>query len=67
MGGFTMDQLASSVTAFDCDIVRSAFMKSVIEDNIPEDQWRDYAAQIVRDFTGHSTVDPELLDWIVRK
>jgi hypothetical protein len=57
----------AKVSAFDCDILRTAFHKAVIEDNIPEDRWRDYAAGMVRDFTDNSEVDPDLLDWIVSK
>ena len=30
-----MDKLGVSVSAFDCDIIRSAFIKSVIEESIP--------------------------------
>ncbi|RJT27768.1 hypothetical protein D3227_35640 [Mesorhizobium waimense] len=62
-----MDKLGVSVSAIDCDILRSAFRKSVIEDEIPEDRWRDHAVQMIRDFTGAKAVDPDLLDWIVRK
>ena len=62
-----MDQLGLSVSSFDCDILRSVFTKSVVEDSIPEDQWLDYAAKMIRDFTGNSMVDPELLERIVRK
>jgi hypothetical protein len=62
-----MDQLASSVSAFDCDILRSAFRKAVIEEVIPEDRWKEYASQMIRDFTGVAMVDPDLLEWIVRK
>ena len=62
-----MDKLGVSVSAFDCDILRSTFTKSVIEDNIPEDRWWEYASQMVRDFTGIATVDPDLLNWIIRK
>ncbi|WP_281034954.1 hypothetical protein [Mesorhizobium waimense] len=40
-----MDKLGVSVSAIDCDILRSAFRKSVIEDEIPEDRWRDHAVQ----------------------
>lgn len=58
----------AKVSALDIDILRSAFRKAIIEENIQEDRWRDYAAKMVRDFTGSSdTVDPDLLDWIVRK
>jgi hypothetical protein len=57
----------AAVSAFDCDIIRSAFIKSVIEDNIPEAKWRTVAADLISDFTDSDDVDPELVDWIVRK
>ncbi|WP_192178821.1 hypothetical protein [Mesorhizobium amorphae] len=57
----------AKVSAFDRDILRSAFHKSVIEDAIPEARWREYASQMVRDFTGVETVETALLEWIVRK
>ncbi|PTE09945.1 hypothetical protein [Mesorhizobium helmanticense] len=62
-----MDKLAVSISAFDCDVLRSAFKNSVFEDNIPEDEWREYAAQMIRDLTGVETVDPDLVEWIVRR
>lgn len=55
------------ISAFDCEIVRGAFTKSVIEMNIPEDQWRSIASRLIGDFTDSDDIDPELLEWIVRK
>ncbi|WP_095081624.1 hypothetical protein [Mesorhizobium sophorae] len=55
------------MSALDCEILRSAFHKAVIEEKIPENQWRDYATQMVRDFARIETVDPGLLEWIMRK
>ena len=62
-----MDQPGIQVSAFDCETLRSAFIKSVIEQNIPEDQWREHAALLIADFTGSDDIDPDLLEWIVRK
>ena len=62
-----MDQPGNQVSSFDCDILRSTFVKTVIEANIPEDRWRTEAALLIRDLTGSSFIDPELLEWIVRK
>ena len=62
-----MDKLGVSVSSFDCDIIRNAFIKSVVELNIPEDQWRAYAALLIADFTGSDDIDSALLEWIVRK
>ncbi|MCF6114620.1 hypothetical protein [Mesorhizobium muleiense] len=60
-------QADAQVSVFDCDILRSAFIKTVIEENIPEDKWRSVAALLISDFTGSDDVDPDLLEWIVRK
>ena len=62
-----MDQRANQISAFDCDIIRSAFTKSVIEESIPEDRWREHAILLIRDFTGSDAIDPVLLEWITRK
>jgi hypothetical protein len=62
-----MDQPSHQVSCFDCDILRSAFVKSVIEKNIPEDQWRAEAALLIGDLTGSDDIDPKLLEWIARK
>lgn len=58
---------ADHISAFDCDVIHNAFRTWVLEEKIPEDRWRGSAAQMIRDFTGVPDVDPELLDWIVRK
>ncbi|RWN56960.1 hypothetical protein [Mesorhizobium sp.] len=60
-------QAGAQVSVFDCDILRSAFIKTVIEEKIPEDKWRSVAALLISDFTGSDDVDPDLLEWIVRK
>lgn len=54
------------VSAFDCEILRGAFHKAVIEECIPEERWREYATQLIREFTGLKAVDSEMLDWIIR-
>src|SRR4051812_43814923 len=67
MGGFTMDRPSDFISSFDCDVLRSAFIKLVIADRIPDDLWRSVGAQLISDFTGSDDVDPDLLEWIVRK
>lgn len=59
--------LRHSVSAFDCDVIREAFKAWVLEEHIPEHKWRDSAAQMVRSMTGREGVDPDMLEWIVRK
>lgn len=56
----------AKVSALDAEILRNAYRKAVIEENVPEDRWRDYASQLIRDYTGAKAVDAELLDWVVR-
>ncbi|MER8923590.1 hypothetical protein [Mesorhizobium sp. M0802] len=46
-----MAELLFDVSAFDCAILRAAFIKSVMEDNVPEKRWRALAASLVRDLT----------------
>ena len=62
-----MDRPGVSVSAFECDFLHSAFVKSLVEERIPEDQWRAYATLLIADLTGNDDVDPEFLEWIVRK
>lgn len=57
----------AKVSAFDCEILRSALRRAITEGEIPESQSREYAAQMIRDFTGDDEVDPDLLEWIVRE
>ena len=67
MGVGIMDQPGIQISAFDCDIIRSAFIKSVLEQNIPDDQWRAKATLLITEFMGSADIEPELLEWIVRK
>jgi hypothetical protein len=57
----------NSVSAFECDVIREAFKKSVIEESVPADQWRNHAARLIRAFTSVEDIDPAMLDWIARK
>ncbi|WP_156913685.1 hypothetical protein [Mesorhizobium sp. WSM3224] len=61
-----MTQPRNSVSAFDCDMLRNAFIKSVIQGKVPEDKWRALAADLISDFTDNDDIDPELLEWIMR-
>ena len=61
------DYSADVISTFDCNILRYAFRTSVIEDQIPEDQWQGFAALLIRDYTGNSDFDSGLLAWIVQK
>lgn len=42
------DSDSDHVSAFDCDVIHEAFKKSVLEENIPADQWRNHAASLIR-------------------
>ena len=54
------------ISASDCNVLRGAFVKCVIEKNIPQDRWRDEAALLIRDYTDSEDVDSNLLEWIIR-
>ncbi|MDX8437627.1 hypothetical protein RFN25_29930 [Mesorhizobium abyssinicae] len=43
------DHSADAISTFDCNILGDAFRTSVIEKQIPEDQWQGYAALLIRD------------------
>ncbi|AZO11202.1 hypothetical protein EJ074_20495 [Mesorhizobium sp. M3A.F.Ca.ET.080.04.2.1] len=60
-------QPRGDITAFECDVIREAFRKWVVEDNVPEDQWRERARRLVHTMTGVEDIDPQMLDWIVQK
>lgn len=55
------------LTALDADIIRSAFLKEVHESKAPESQWREMAMQLIQSYTGQMEVDPDMLDWIIRR
>ena len=54
------------ISSSDCNVLRGAFVKCVIEKNIPQDRWRDEAALLIRDYTDSDDVDSNLLEWIIR-
>ncbi|ESX50779.1 hypothetical protein X760_31635 [Mesorhizobium sp. LSHC422A00] len=55
------------VSAYQADVIRSAFRGLVRETGKPECQWRDLAKALVRDFTGCERIEAALVDWIVGK
>jgi hypothetical protein len=55
------------ISAFECEILRTAFKKSVMEESIPEYRWQSHAKLMVCELTDHEDIDPDVLDWIVRK
>ncbi|MBZ9863379.1 hypothetical protein [Mesorhizobium sp. CA12] len=54
-------------SCFEFDVMREAFTRWVDEDEIPEDQWRPRATKLVRIMTGDDYVDPNVVEWIMRK
>ncbi|KRB23396.1 MULTISPECIES: hypothetical protein [Mesorhizobium] len=58
---------SKNISALDCEILRGAFRKSVVENRIAEQQWRMHAEELVRELTGIDEIDPDVLDWIVAK
>lgn len=56
----------SKMTALDCDIIRSAVRKSIVERRIAEGERRQYARLLALELTDLDEIDPDILDWIVR-
>ncbi|MDG4874186.1 hypothetical protein P9273_03615 [Mesorhizobium sp. WSM4935] len=52
---------------FEYDVMRGAFQRWVDEDKVPEDQWRPRATKLVRIVTGDDYVDPNIVEWIIKK
>ncbi|MBE1710670.1 MULTISPECIES: hypothetical protein [Mesorhizobium] len=61
------DHSDKKVTALDCEILRGAFRKSVVEHRVAEREWRMHARVLARELTELDEIDPDILDWIVRK
>lgn len=61
------DYSGDRISAFDCEILRGAFRKSVVEKRIAEREWRMHARLLARELTELDEIDPDILDWIVRK
>jgi hypothetical protein len=61
-----MDQsdTGDHVSAFDFDIVREAFRKSVRELNLAEEHWAAHAKSLFQDFTG-SEPDDTMVNHII--
>jgi len=45
-----MDKRAVSVSSFECEVLRSTFKKSVIEEKIPKQRWREHALLLFRTY-----------------
>ncbi|MBZ9774073.1 hypothetical protein [Mesorhizobium sp. CO1-1-8] len=61
------DPTPASVSAFDADILRSAFRALVRDMSVPECQWRDLAESLVREYVGCEQIEIGLLDWITQR
>ena len=61
------DDTDSPVSALDFHTLRSAFKSLVAEGLLPEAMWLRHAEEMVRDLTGSSVVDPEIILRIIRK
>lgn len=62
-----MENADRPVTAEDVDIIRKAFKALIAEGGLPESSWVSHAESMIRDMTGSSFIDPELVMSVVRK
>lgn len=60
-------QFNDNRSSFEFDVMREAFKRWVDEDKVPEDQWRPRVRKLVRIMTGDDYVDPNMVEWIIRK
>ena len=58
---------SKSLSAIDAEIIKSTFQKEVRAKGLPESQWREFAMELVQTYTGAQFVDPDMLEWIIRK
>ena len=61
------DDTGSPVSALDFQTLRSAIKSLVAEGLLPEAMWLRHAEEMVRDLTGSTVVDPEIVLQIIRK
>ncbi|WP_143748236.1 hypothetical protein [Mesorhizobium carmichaelinearum] len=61
------DHSDNRMTSLDCDIIRSAFRKSIVERRISEGERRRYARLLALELTELDQIDPDIIDWIVAR
>ena len=57
--------LNDNASYFEFEVMRGAFQRWVVEDKVPEDQWRPRATKLVRIVTGDEYVDPNIVEWMI--
>jgi hypothetical protein len=55
------------ISGQDFDAIKNALKASILQGRLPESCWAEHAEVMVRDMTGLSEVDPELILLLVRK
>lgn len=59
------DHTANRMSAHDCEIIRGAFRRSVVENRLAESDRRKHARLLALEFTELDEIDPEIIDWII--
>lgn len=59
------DDTTPFISAYDFDIVRSAFRLSVAEGRIGERHWIQHARDLLRELTGHEDADEAIINRII--
>ena len=60
------DHSGKKVTALDCEVLRGACRRSVVENRIVERESRMHARTLARELTELDEIDPDILEWITR-
>ena len=57
----------STLSAVDAEILKSAFRNEIRDNKTPETEWRALATKLIQLYSGSQSVDPDLLEWIMRE
>ena len=57
----------STLSAVDAEILKSVFRNEIRDNKTPESEWRALATKLIQSYSGSQSVDPNLLEWIVRR
>lgn len=67
LGWEDANQCPGAVSAFEADVLRSAFQGLLRGTGAPESQWRYLARALVHEFVGCEPIEAGLIDWIIHK
>lgn len=61
----TLNHSEQFISAFAFDVIRDALKTIIIDNDIPEIEWKGRAESLVRSFSGHDMVDEQMIHALV--